>query len=93
MAGFRKDRGGEVACLALLLLLVASLVIFQARADELYDRPFLIVDPGMHTGGIYFGDAAVDRAGAVLATGSADRTVRIWSPSDGTLLRTIYMPS
>ena len=93
MAGFRKDRGGEVACLALLLLLVASLVIFQARADELYDRPFLIVDPGMHTGEIYFGDAAVDRAGAVLATGSADRTVRIWSPSDGTLLRTIYMPS
>jgi WD40 repeat protein len=53
--------------------------------------PVLIVDPGMHTA-IPSG-AAVDAAGRFLATGSDDKTVWIWSASDGKLLRTIRTPA
>jgi WD40 repeat protein len=37
--------------------------------------------------------AAADAAGRFLVTGSDDKTVRIWSALDGTLLRTIRMPA
>ena len=39
------------------------------------------------------GGAAVDQTGRILVTGSADRTVRLWSASDGKLLRTVYLPT
>ena len=57
---------------------------------DLYDRPVLAVDPGRHTA-LIFGQA-VDREGKYAVTGSADRTVRIWSVADGKLLRTISIP-
>jgi Caspase domain/WD domain, G-beta repeat len=57
----------------------------------LYERPVLIVDPGMHTAPSR--TAAADAAGRFLATGSEDKTVRIWSTSDRKLLRTIRMPA
>jgi WD40 repeat protein len=57
----------------------------------LYERPVLVVDPGMHTAVPKMADA--DAEGRFLASGSYDKTVRIWSASDGKLLRTIRMPA
>ena len=51
---------------------------------DLYDRPVLAVDPGMHTAKIW--SQAVDAAGRFAVTGGDDRTVRIWSVADGKLL-------
>lgn len=76
------------------LLLASSLVIASslcAKAQALYERPVLIVDPGMHTA--LSKTAVADAAGQFLVTGSYDKTVRIWSASDGKLLRTIRMPA
>jgi outer membrane protein assembly factor BamB len=56
-----------------------------------YDHPVLIVNPGMHTAPIT--DVGVDAAGRLAVTGSDDKTVRVWSLSDGKLLRTIRVPA
>ncbi len=61
----------------------------NARTD-LYDRPVLAVDPGMHTATIWA--QAADEKGRYAVTGGADRTLRIWSVADGKLLRTIFIP-
>jgi hypothetical protein len=77
-----------------ILLAALSLVILSslcAKAQNLYERPVLIVDPDMHTAVSY--GAAADAAGRFLATGSSDKTVRVWSVSDGKLLRTIRIPA
>jgi WD40 repeat protein len=58
---------------------------------DLYDRPTLAIDPGMHTAKI--DSQAVDAAGRFAVTGSDDRTVRVWSLADGKLLRTIWIPA
>jgi WD40 repeat protein len=57
---------------------------------DLYDRPTLAVDPGMHTAAIW--GQAVDDNGEYAVTGGHDRTVRIWSVASGKLLRTIWIP-
>ncbi len=57
----------------------------------LYDHPVLVIDPGRHTAPIR--DIAVDAAGQIAVSGSWDRTVRVWSLTDGKLLRTIRMPA
>src|SRR6266446_9291870 len=57
----------------------------------LYDHPVLVIDPGRHTAPIR--DIAVDAAGQMAVTGSWDKTVRVWSLTDGKLLRTIRMPA
>jgi WD40 repeat protein len=61
------------------------------NGTDLYDRPVLSVDPGMHTAAIR--SLAVDAGGRFAVTGSDDRTVRIWSIADGKLLRTIWIPA
>ena len=58
---------------------------------DLYDRPVLAVDPGMHTAEIW--GQAVDARGEYAVTGGADRTVRVWSVADGKPLRTIWIPA
>lgn len=58
---------------------------------DLYDRPLLVVDPGMHTARLR--GQAVDRDGQFAVTGGADRAVRVWSIADGKLLRTIWIPA
>jgi WD40 repeat protein len=80
------------------LWLLLGLALAPARADDpsskertdLYDRPVLAIDPGMHTGVIW--TQAVDGGGRFAVTGSDDRTVRIWSIADGKLLHTIWIP-
>lgn len=57
----------------------------------LYEQPVLVIDPGMHTAPIHC--LAVDAAGRFAVTGSADKTVRLWSVRDGELFKTIRMPA
>jgi len=57
---------------------------------DLYDRPVLAVDPGMHTSAIH--GLAIDRDGRFAVTGGEDGTVRVWSVADGELVRTIWVP-
>ncbi|HXN89584.1 MAG TPA: WD40 repeat domain-containing protein, partial [Methylocella sp.] len=78
----------QISLAALSLVILSSL---SAKAQNLYERPVLVVDPVMHTA--VSKAAAADAAGRFLATGSYDKTVRIWSASDGKLLRTIRMPA
>jgi len=59
-------------------------------SEGLFERPVLVVDPGMHTAPIR---AAVDREGRWAVTGSEDKTVRVWSLADGALLSTIRLPA
>jgi WD40 repeat protein len=74
-------------------LLALLFVVFATPAvlAQLYDQPVLIIDPGMHTAPI--NDIGVDAAGRIAVTGSWDKTVRVWSASDGKLLRTIRVPA
>jgi WD40 repeat protein len=89
-----------MACLRLgsalvlsLLLSVAAVAQSQppAAAPGLYDRPVLVIDPGLHTAMI--SGASVDAAGRWGVTGSLDKTVRVWSLADGALQRTIRLPA
>jgi WD40 repeat protein len=86
------------AIIAALLGLVAvafrpAMAQDQGSEDrtDLYDRPVLAINPGMHTGQI--GSQAVDAGGRFAVTGGEDRTVKIWSIADGRLLRTIWIPA
>jgi WD40 repeat protein len=89
----RHRRAIAAALLGLIAVAWApALAEDQGSKDgtDLYDRPTLAVDPGMHTAAIW--SLAVDAKAQYAATGSADRTVRIWSVADGTLLREIWVP-
>jgi WD40 repeat protein len=88
MASFRQGRA-----VALILALWSSAALAQQPSADvgLYDRPVLVVDPGMHTAPIKRADA--DRAGQWAVTGSEDKTVRVWSLADGALVRTIRLPA
>src|SRR4051794_22138084 len=90
MAGFRF---GFAVVLSLLLAAVAVMAADQppAATPGLYDRPVLVIDPGMHTAMIDRAD--VDAQGKWAVTGSEDKTVRVWSLADGRLLRTIRLPA
>jgi WD40 repeat protein len=52
--------------------------------------PILRIESGMHSAAIM--QISVDRTCRIAATGSADKTVRIWSLPDGRLLRTLRVP-
>jgi len=95
MARLRANWRCQITRLPLLFATFALLVLcgFRAHAQALYATPTLVVDPDMHTGQIPFGAAAFDQAGDILVTGSADKTVRLWSASDGKLKHTIYLPA
>ena len=94
MAQVWRHRCAIVAALSALAVLIFAPALAQDQGPkngaDLYDRPVLAVDPGMHTAKIK--SLAVDAGGRFAVTGSDDRTVRIWSVADGTLLRTIWIP-
>jgi dipeptidyl aminopeptidase/acylaminoacyl peptidase len=93
MAQFCRGQSRQIARLQILLAALSLVILSSlcAKAQNLYERPILIVDPDMHTANSK--GAAADAAGRFLVTGSEDKTVRIWSASDGKLLRTIRMPA
>lgn len=81
------SRGLAAAVLAAVPVAVGG---GPAAAEELATEPVLRIETGMHTAPIL--RAAVDGDNRFMATASLDKTVRIWSLSDGALLRTIRMP-
>lgn len=85
-------RLGAALALAWLIAALAPLAAQPQRESAgLYDRPVLVVDPGMHTAIIK--RASADAEGSWAVTGSDDKTVRVWSLADGALLRTIRLPA
>ncbi len=91
MARFFRGQTRRLANLKILLFGLSLATVSNHANGQLYERPVLIVDPGMHTA--VSKTAAVDAAGEFLVTGSEDKTVRVWSVSDEKLLRTIRMPA
>ena len=94
MAQVWRHRRAIAAPLSALAILIFAPALAQdpgpKNGTDLYDRPVLAVDPGMHTTRIT--SLAVEAAGRFAVTGSDDHTVRIWSVADGKLLRTIWIP-
>jgi WD40 repeat protein len=86
MAGFRQG-----CAVVLSLTLWATAVLAEQPTPGLYDRPVLVIDPGLHTATIV--RAGIDNDGHWAVTGSFDKTVRVWSLADGTLSRTIRLPA
>jgi WD40 repeat protein len=92
MAGIFRSQGSAIArSLALLPALLFAVVAAAPAMAQLYDQPVLVVEPGMHTASIKAVD--VDAAARLAVTGSLDKTVRVWSLTDGKLLQTIRMPA
>ena len=81
MAELHQRRGlsglAPFALAALAVLLSAAASHAQEATPGLYERPVLVLDPGVHTAPIFRAD--VDAAGRLAVTGSYDRTVRVWS--------------
>jgi WD40 repeat protein len=90
MAGIFRGQGRSIAALfaLLMMLLFASL---STAVAQLYERPVLVIDPGMHTAPIHA--VGVNAAGSLAVTGADDKTVRVWSLTDGSLMRTIRVPA
>ncbi len=94
MAQVWRHRRAIAATLSVLAALIFAPAFAQdqgpKKGADLYERPVLAVDPGMHTAQIK--SLAVDAGGHFAVTGSNDRTVRIWTVADGKLLRTVRIP-
>jgi WD40 repeat protein len=88
---FRGQGSAIVRSLALLSALLFAVLTSPAAMAQLSEQPMLVVDPGMHTAPIKA--VAMDAAGRRAVTGSHDKTVRVWSLTDGKLLQTIRMPA
>ena len=79
MAQVQQHRRAIAAALFGLVALAFAPALAQDQgpklATDLYDRPVLAIDPGMHTAAIRA--QAVDAEGRYAVTGGDDRTVRI----------------
>jgi DNA-binding beta-propeller fold protein YncE len=74
------------ACMCLLLVGGTP----RARSDEIPSSPFLRIETGMH--GAAINGLAVDTADKELVTVSDDKTARVWSTTDGSLVSTLRGP-
>jgi Caspase domain/WD domain, G-beta repeat len=83
-----RGQGGGVARALLLALLFVVFAGLPSLA-QLYEQPVLTIDPGMHTAAIM--SVGVDDAGKIAVTGGLDKTLRVWSLTDGELRRTIRL--
>src|SRR5438046_1859224 len=73
--------------MALALWIGVTAAVAQTLPPQ---EPQLVIDPGMHTGPIR--RIGVDAACSLLATGSHDKTVRLWRLPQGKLLNTLRPP-
>jgi WD40 repeat protein len=88
----RIRQGLALALSFVLLVAVTRAADSPAQPDDaLFDRPVLVFDPDVHVGPIQA--ASTDDAGRWLVTGSADKTLRLWSAEDGSLYKTIRLPA
>ena len=81
--------------LSLLWVMAWALVALPAVAQQAApalppQEPILRIDPGMHTAQIR--RLGVDAACKLMATGSYDKTIRLWRLPQGKLLRTLRPP-
>jgi len=75
----------------IVLLICLALASAGARAEFLPNQdPQLRIETGMHTAGIWRLGVSAD--GKLMVTASEDKTIRIWSTDDGSLIRTIRVP-
>jgi hypothetical protein len=69
---------------------VANEALRAARAACPDQEPILRIETGMHLASIR--EIGVDDSCHIAATGSEDKTVRLWSMPDGKLIRTLRLP-
>jgi WD40 repeat protein len=93
VAGFQFDLQRALGYLAFtaLLALPPTSRAQPGLASAVLEQPYLAIDGGAHTAAV--NSVAVDEASKLVASASDDRTVRIWSTSDGRLQRTFILPA
>ncbi len=67
----------------------AKFVLLKPETHTRPPRPFPRSVPGAHEGGCY--GLAFSRTGGLLASGGADKCVRLWEPSTATLTSTLHV--
>ena len=72
------------------VVVLACALIAPAFAQQPQLDPILRIDPGMHTAMVK--RVGVDDGCTLLATGSDDKTIRLWRLPEGKLLRTLRPP-
>ena len=76
---------------AVFAVLIGGVCLPDAHAQGLPGQePQLVIEPGRHTSRI--NGIAVDAACTLMATGSHDKTVRLWRLPEGNLLKTLRPP-
>ena len=76
--------------LIIIHLLFMPLTLAHANSTNPPENPFVRIEIGQHTALI--NKLSLDIKGNFVATASDDKTVRLWSLSDGTLLDTLRVP-
>lgn len=84
---YQFEYGSMRLVLALLILLFAGPVCAEQRPDQ---SPILRIDAGAHLASIKRISVSAD--GRLLATGSDDKTARLWNLANGQLIRTFRVP-